>query len=119
MRCSTNYLINAAVFIALLIVISLLWLLTPSGNCIAEDYLRKKLIRGYITEKYYDRESHMYPTLVLSGSQDKFVIHEYDKSLFYSYVHPGDSIYKDSGSLEITVFRESSDTTFIINYGCE
>ena len=119
MRVIKKYFKLVILFLLVALIFEVIYINSPSGNCVAEKEFKSKKINGYITRKFYDTASHLYPTIELSKNHSQFVIHDYDNSGFYSYVKPGDSILKKIGSLKIIVYRNSKDTFFNIDYNCD
>ncbi len=109
------FIIAQVVFVILFFA---LWFLAPSGNCEAENSLKKEKFNGNVVKKYIDREQHLYPTLKLAN-YNRIVVVDYDKSGFYPFVQIGDSLIKEKGSLDIRLIRNELDTVFTIDYGCE
>jgi hypothetical protein len=112
------------IFYVIAVVALVLFLLKPTRKelCL-EDYddLKNQNHIGVVYNKYIDKEQHYSKVLKIQNSGDTNIwVLTYDKSGLYDYLELNDSIFKASGSHRVRVFRKNSpDTTFILDYGCD
>ena len=93
-------------------------LIMPSGDEIARME-RKKVAAdeyvGLVVAKYIDTKEHGYKTLEIdNGHEIQKIRFIRDTSRLYNYLQIGDSIYKPSGTMKVTVERHNSISDFLI-----
>jgi hypothetical protein len=82
--------------------------------------IKNREFKGILKEKYIDKKQHFSKVLkVTSSSENDILVLTFDKSGLFDYLQINDSIIKESGSLELEIFRNDlADTGFIIDFGC-
>lgn len=112
--------LGGILFLSAIVIFATFLLFRPSNACLRKEKLLAINLRGIVVEKFYDKMHSNAETITLfndNRSNINVVCHQELKS-FYYYIQIGDSIYKPKDVLEIKVFRENFDTTFIFNYDC-
>jgi hypothetical protein len=86
-----------------------------------KEAMKENIKRGVILSKYLDKDQRNLRTIKYVNGNDTLVseIFFYEGSDFYEYLHVGDSIRKESGSLKFFVKRDGRDSSYVLYYGCE
>ena len=81
-----------------------------------KDYFRPKQIKGKLIAKYVDENNHQLKKLIIQEDMQQYilVIEERNHEL-WDYIENGDSIFKDAGSLDITIKNQDKRTFNICN----
>ena len=76
---------------------------------------------GTVIQKFVDRHNHGANTIVLKNEDDTLKLGmPNDVSGLYEYLGLNDSVEKNLGSYEVSVFKKSVlDTIFVIDFDCE
>ncbi|MEQ8576740.1 MAG: hypothetical protein RIB63_21930, partial [Fulvivirga sp.] len=76
---------------------------------------------GVVDDKFNDPNNHRFPTFTLKqNSSPHFLAFTYprDTSGLYEYLSKGDSVYKEFGSLSLSVIRNDKVVSFNIDFQC-
>lgn len=88
--------------------------------CMWSNKMRVQEMNGVVSSKYIDSKNHNKPTIeVKQGSRNEKFQFTNEKSGFYNFINVGDSILKESGELEVSVFTKVDTTATMLNYGCK
>jgi hypothetical protein len=101
--------------ILIIIVIFLVKLNKQYGNDQIKNYYQKLALNGIVSKKYVDKKQHNYPILEIQsneGIQEVNLCN--DNSGLFDYVQESDSVVKIEGTLNVIVFRNNIETTFIL-----
>jgi hypothetical protein len=80
-----------------------------------QDYLRPKQIKGKLITKYIDKNDHELKKMVIQdGMQQYILVIEERNPELWDYIENGDSIFKDTGNLDIIIKKQTNITTFNI-----
>ena len=83
------------------------------GNQKAESYT------GTITRIFVDHDQHMYKKVVLNKSVgSEVVLMNWDSSGLFEYLKVGDSVAKETETLEVKIWRNNTDTLYNLTYKC-
>lgn len=111
--------INIYIVLFFVFLFSLIWLFSDSNACINEREIKNVEINSKVKDKFLDKNSHLYPTIILYRNiQELFFFYD-EKSKFYDFVEIGDSLIKERGSLDIRLIRSDLDTVITVGYGCD
>lgn len=90
------------------------------SNCNDAEMATNESIDGVVTQKIRDNQNHMWKTIEYSNSSGSHqtLIFRNDESGAYEFLMQGDSIFKDTNSLELKVVRDTIMTKYLLNYGC-
>lgn len=91
------------------------------GSCTNCEFQMKShfdplTFNGIVIEKYLDQENHLYPTIIVSESDNKEFLFPYERfsgKPFFDYVQVGDSIFKENGSRIIRTKRLNESKEFV------
>lgn len=113
--------LGGILFLSAIVIFGVFLLLQPSDECLSKKYILNKNLQGIIIEKFYDKK-HSNIEVLKVWNKDKFNVNfnSYsERKVLFEYAQIGDSIYKPKDVLEIKLYRENFDTTFVFNYDCD
>lgn len=74
---------------------------------------------GLIIEKYVDQDQHMYKKVILDKKPGTDVILlDWETSGFYEFLKVGDSVSKNTNSLQVQIWRNNKDTVYNLEFHC-
>ena len=74
---------------------------------------------GVITEKYVDQDQHMYEKVNLDKKPGTdIILLDGETSGFFDYLKVGDTISKESNSLQVKVWRNYKETIYNLDFYC-
>ncbi|MCB9225900.1 MAG: hypothetical protein H6578_01845 [Chitinophagales bacterium] len=113
--------LGSILFLSAIVFFVIFLLLQPSDGCLKKKNLLNHDLNGVVVEKFYDIKFSNVETIRVFNFKkyNHRVVCGQELKPFFNYTQIGDSIYKPKGILEIKLFREDFDTTFIFNYDCD
>lgn len=108
--------IEYGIFIA--ICISLVHFTRKYGNKETMKYYKELNFNGVVIKKYINKTQHNFSMLEIkhSGEDAQKVNLSTDISGLFNYVREKDSVVKVKGILKVHVYRNSTDSVFILNW---
>lgn len=114
--------IKVALLVFITIVFGTILIINTTDNtpCSKQKDVSNELINGKISKVYLDSTHHNYETieLIVDGQINKNYFLLFEKSGLYNYVLPGDSIFKNTGSLQVNVIRGTEKQIWTLDYNC-
>ena len=89
-------------------------------QCREEKKVLTETITGIVISNFRDFENKRLRTLIYRNGRDtvRSTIFFYEVTDFFSYLEPGDTVRKKSGSLVLSVKGIKKDSVYVLNYGC-
>jgi hypothetical protein len=104
------------------IIILIFFWITVDSELDCDSFIEKEKLEKYsgiITEKYIDQNDHNHQKVILDkNSGTDVIILNWETSGLYEYLKVGDSITKNSGTLELKIRRNYSDTIYNLSFFC-
>jgi hypothetical protein len=90
-------------------------------QCATEKEVMQESLNGVVVTSYRDAKNRDVRTLNYLSDADTLVskIFYYETGDVFNYLKSGDSVRKESGSLEFTITRNGADTTYVLKYACK
>ncbi|MET2996892.1 hypothetical protein [Flavobacterium columnare] len=73
------------------------------------ESIKKENYKGFVIDKYYDRENHNDPILLLKNGEKISVY-----GIIWSEINIGDSIVKNNGDIILTIFTKDKKNIYNI-----
>ena len=84
---------------------------------LAVDNYRVEEYRGVVTNKFIEKKGHnLRKVFIKENNKQRLILFDIETSGVYYYFEIGDSLIKDSGSLQIRVVRNQLDTTLQMKF---
>lgn len=85
--------------------------------------MKEKAFSGVVIKKFKDESEHYFPTIMIDQIGEKSSIKiEFQNELsgFYNFVKEGDTLHKESDTLQIVVARNNNQrVNKTLSYGCQ
>jgi hypothetical protein len=82
--------------------------------------IKSLYLQGIVTNKYEDKENHGYETVVVKNEYSESTFRLIgDKSTLFDSICIGDSIYKNSGTMDFLLVMDTLQMTFTVDFDCE
>lgn len=128
MRKKTIFYIAAGLVLFLLLIKLILFLIDLEpidprniSICRSERLAKEEFFKGKLIDKYRDKRNHNYETIIISfkGNEYDSRIFVLDQSEAFNSLIIGDSLFKETGSLQIILKRGNEITEIDLVYDCK
>lgn len=105
-----------------ILFISIAYLTTKNDpRCLRKENAMKEVINGRVTKVFVDSANHAYQMMEFTadGESRKTYVLVLEESGCFEYLQVGDSVAKESQSLQMNVFRGGEHISFGLSYECD